>query len=106
MRCKWALCPFAFITPHRSTTYVDVAYCYRSISVVCRSVGLSVCLSVCPAKTAAPIEMLFGLRTRVGPSNHVLDGGPDLPMGRAFLKGKGRAIVKYWDTLPSSVQNG
>ena len=42
----------------------------------------------------------------MGPSNHVLDGGPDLPMGMAFLKGKGRAIVKYWDTLPSSVQNG
>jgi len=24
--------------PHRSTTYVDAAYCYRSSSVVCRSV--------------------------------------------------------------------
>jgi len=38
------------------------------------SVGLSVCLSVClsvtlmrPAKTAEPIEMPFGLRTRVDP---------------------------------------
>jgi len=38
------------------------------------SVGLSVNLSdtvVSPAKTAAPIEMPFGLRTRVGPRNHV-----------------------------------
>jgi len=26
---------------------------------------------------AAPIEMPFGLRTWVGPGNHVLDGGPD-----------------------------
>jgi len=26
------------IRPHRSTTYVDAAYCYRSSSVVCRSV--------------------------------------------------------------------
>ena len=45
---------------------------------------LSVCLSVTlvsPAKTAAPIEMLFGLRTRMGPGNHVLDVGPD---GRVF----------------------
>jgi len=25
---------------------------------------------------AAPIEMPFGLRTRVSPRNHVLDGGP------------------------------
>ena len=31
-----------FLTrPHRSTTYVDAAYCYRPSSVVCRSVGLS-----------------------------------------------------------------
>ena len=29
------------IRPHRSTTYVDAAYCYRPSSVVC----LSVCLS-------------------------------------------------------------
>jgi len=30
-----------------------------------------------PAKTAEPIEMPFGLYTRVGPRNHALDGGPD-----------------------------
>jgi len=36
------------------------------------SVGRSVTL-VSPAKTAAPIEMPFGLRTRVGPRNHVLN---------------------------------
>jgi len=46
------------------------------------SVGLSVGLSVTllsPAKTAAPIEMPFGLRTWVGPGNHVLDEGPYPP---------------------------
>ena len=37
---------------------------------VCRSVTI-----VSPAKTAEPIEMPFGLCTRVGPRNHVLDGG-------------------------------
>jgi len=42
------------------------------------SVGLSVTL-VSPAKRAAPIEMSFGLRNRVGPGNHVLDGGPNPP---------------------------
>jgi len=80
---------------HRSTTYVDAAYCYRPSSVVCRSVCLSVYLSVCrsvtlvsPAKTAAPIEMPFGLTTRVGPENHVLDGGPDPPMGRGNFEGR------------------
>ena len=43
------------------------------------SVRLSVTL-VSPVKTAEPIEMPFGLRTQVGPENHVLDvldGGPD-----------------------------
>jgi len=28
--------------PHRSSTYVDAAYCYRPSSVVCRSVGLHI----------------------------------------------------------------
>jgi len=44
-----------------STTYTDAACCYRPNSVVCRSVTL-----VSPAKTVEPIEMLFGLWTRVG----------------------------------------
>ena len=44
--------------------------------------------------TAAPIEMPFGLMTRVGPGNHILDGGPDPPMGRSnFERGKGCPIV-------------
>ena len=65
--------------PHRSNTYtvrIDAAYCYRPSSVVCRSVTL-----VSPAKTAEPVEMPFGLRARVDPGNHVLDGGPD-PHGK------------------------
>jgi len=59
------------IRSHRSTTYVDVAYCYRPSSVVCRSVT-----KVSPAKTAEPIEMPFGLWVRMGRRNHVLDVGP------------------------------
>ena len=47
----------------------------------------------------APIEMPFGMRTRVGPRNHVLDGGPDPAMGRGNFEGeKGRRIVQYGDT--------
>jgi len=54
---------------------------------------------------AAPIEMLFGLGTWLGPRNHVLDGDPDHRMGRGnFEAGKGRPIVKHRDTLRSSVQ--
>ena len=42
---------------------------------------------------AVPVEMPFGLRTRVGPRNHVLDGGLDPPWEGAIL-GKGWVIVK------------
>jgi len=48
--------------PHRSNTYIDVAYCYRLWSVNLL-VGLSVTL-MSPAKTAEPIEMPFGLRPK------------------------------------------
>jgi len=68
------------IRPHRSSTYVDAAYCYRLSSVVCRSVTL-----VSPAKTAEPIEMTFGFWAWMGPMNHVLDGAPDLPWEGQFL---------------------
>jgi len=43
-------------------------------------VSLSVTL-VSPAKTAATIEMSFGLMTRLGPENHVLDG-VQIPHGK------------------------
>ena len=56
--------------------------------VVCVYVCLYVfvCITVSyPAKTAGPIEMAFGVWGGVGPSNHVLDGSPDLPRGRGNL---------------------
>jgi len=33
---------------------------------------------VSPVKTAEPIKMPFGLRTQVGPGNHVLDESPEM----------------------------
>jgi len=69
------------------TTYVDAAYCYRPSRVVC----LSVCHTSELCKAVEPIEMPFGLRTRVGPENHVLDGGPD-PYGKGQFWGKGRPL--------------
>jgi len=65
------------------------------------SVSRSVTL-VSPAKMAEPIEMPFGLRTRVGPRNHVLDGGPD-PLWEDAILGKGAPVVKYRDCLPPAV---
>jgi len=49
-------------------------------------------------KTAEPIEMPFGLWTRMGPRNYVLDGGPDLH-GKGQFWGKGALTVKYMDFL-------
>jgi len=43
---------------------------------------------VSPAKMAEAIEMPFGLRTLVGPGNHVLDGGPDPPIGMGNFEGE------------------
>ena len=52
-----------------------------------------VCLSVCvcvtvvsPAKMDEPIKMPFGLKTWVGPRNHVLDRGPHPPLEGAILR--------------------
>ena len=71
------------ITVHCSTAYFDATYCCRC-SVVCRSVTI-----VSPAKMAEPIKMLFGLWTRVGHTNHVLDGVQIPRVNGAILKGKG-----------------
>jgi len=52
------------------------------------SVWLSVTL-VSPAKTADPIEILFGLRTGAQGIMYSFDGGPDHPKGRDSLEGVG-----------------
>jgi len=63
--------------------------------VVCRSVCLSV-TTVRLAKTAASIEIPFGLRTGVGPGNHVLDAGPHPPWEGAILRGSGVPLESIW----------
>jgi len=40
---------------------------------------------VSPAKTAEPIDILFGLRIQMGPRNHELDGVQIAPSIRAIL---------------------
>ena len=63
--------------------------------MVCLSVSLSVTL-VSPAKMVAPIEMPFGLKTRVGQRNHELDGDRVhiLPWEGAILRGEGASHSK------------
>jgi len=74
-------------TPYRSTTYVHTSHCYQPNTIV----GLSVTL-VSPAKTALAIKLSFGLRTPVGPRNHVLHGAQISPWEGAILRGNGRTI--------------
>ena len=45
------------------------------------------------AKTAEPIEMLFGIWARVGPMKHILHR-LQIPMGRGNFEGKGTASCK------------
>jgi len=80
------------IRSHCSTTYVDVAYCYRLSSVVCRFVS--------PVKTAELTEMPFGLWTLVGLRNHVLDGVQIPHRKGQFLGEKGQSIVKHREYCP------
>jgi len=60
-------------------------------------------MTVSTVKTAELIEMPFGMWTRVGPRKHVLDG-VQIPIEKGNFDGKGRPIIKYRDTLRSSVQ--
>jgi len=61
-------------------------------SVDCRSV----CHTSEPCKNGRTDRAAFWVEDLGGPGNHVLDGGPDAPMGRGkFLGENGRPIVKY-----------
>ena len=55
--------------------------------MVCRSVCLSA-TTVSPAEAAKPNVMPFGMLTRVGPRNYVLDGGSDPAHERTILRAK------------------
>jgi len=78
--------------------YIDVAYCYRLSSMVCQSVT-----HVSTAEMAELIEMPFGLKTG-GLREPCIRWGP-VPRGKGqFIEGKGRPLVKYRNTLRSSVQ--
>ena len=69
---------------HTATTHVAWS--------VCLSVCLCVCLCVCLKDTAVSlakadelIDVALGFWTRVGPRNHVLDGGPGHPREEALF---------------------
>ena len=81
------LWPLVIIRPHCSTTYVDAAYCYKPSSVVCQSVCLPVCHTSEPCKNGwTDRDAVIVLKIRVGPQNHVLEGGPDPQWEGAILR--------------------
>ena len=90
----------ASIRPHRSTTYLDAAYCYRPTSVVCRSV----CHTSEPCRNGWTDRDAVRDEDSGGPREPCIRWGPDPPWEAAILMGKGLPIVKYKDTLRSSVQ--
>jgi len=69
------------IRPHRSTTYVDAAYCYRPSSVVCRSVCLSVCHASEPCKNGCTDRDAVWVEDSCEPKEPCIRWGPD-PHGR------------------------
>jgi len=58
---------------HYSATYINAAYCYRPSSVVCLTVGQSVCHSSEPCKTDLTNQDAVWVKDL----EHVLDGDPD-----------------------------
>ena len=99
---RWALAHISGVSyfiwsvifrPHCS--YVDKAYCYRRMSVVCLFICRSVMI-VRPAKMAKPVEMPFELWSRMRPTKHVLDG-VQIPTRRRQLScvGRFKSIVKH-----------
>jgi len=85
--------------------YVNAAYCYRLSSAVCRSVCLSVCHTSEPCKNGHTDRDTVWFGDLGGPKEPCIRWGSRSPMGRGnFEGGKGRPIVKYRDSLQSSVQ--
>jgi len=83
-----------------SLYFVDAAYYYRQSGVVCRLVGVSVTI-MSPAKMVEPTMMLFGLFTRVGSRNRVLDAVQIATVKGQFWGVKERPILKYRESAMS-----
>jgi len=83
------------------TTYVHAAYCYRPSSVVCRSVFLSVCLSVSdtsdPCKNGRSDRDAVWVKDSGGPREPCVRWWSTNPHRKGNSEGEGRPIVKYRD---------
>jgi len=86
------------------TAYIDAVYCYRPSSMVCRSICWSVCHTSEPCKNGWTDLDAVWVEDLGGPREPCIRWGPDPHGKEQFLGGKGRPIVKYRDTMRSSVQ--
>jgi len=92
------LWPPAIIRLHHSTTYIDMAYCYRPSSVVCLSICLSVCHSSEPYKNGwTDQDAIWDAESR-GPTVPHITWGADAPMGRGIFRGVYGPLqgIEFW----------
>ena len=68
--------------------YIDVAYCYRPSSVVCRSV----CHSSEPCKNGSTDRNAVWVEDSGGPKEPSIRRGPDPPWKGATIRGNGHNI--------------
>ena len=88
-----------FIRPRHSWSAAPYS-CPTFPWTICRSVGLSVCQSVCPVhcgKTADRIQQPFGIIGRTGPGMRQVVGLGDQSMGRGTFGGEfGAHYCNQW----------
>ena len=90
---------FFIIRPHRSTTYVDAAYCYRPSSVVCRSV----CHSSESCKNGWTDRDAVWVMDSDGPKeSHMLDRGPQVPRDVAMATNFWLSMGQYFGCMIAS----
>jgi len=83
------------IRPYRSTTYEVLPIVTDQVAwSVGQSVGLSVCLTSEPCKSGCTDQDTVWVEDSGWPRNHVLDRGPDIPIGRGNYGGKNPLSVK------------
>jgi len=89
---------------HRSTTYLDAAYCYRRSSVVCLSVRLSVCHNRGPYMNGWTYRDAVRIMGSGGLKEPCIRWGFRCRHRKGQFWEKGTPIVMYKDALPWAVQ--
>jgi len=84
MKSEKHSCILIIIRPHRSTMYIDAAYCYRPSSVVCQSV----CHTSEPCKNGWTNQDAVWFENSGGPRKLCIRWGPDTPWEGTIFGGR------------------